>query len=229
MTLSATYMGGHANSTTATLAITIAATGGAGRLILIVNTENNTSTAATVSSVTGIGTWASRARSAHTGSPGQATEEWYLDVGSSSSGTITVNMSGTIDDAVIQVVFISSSTGAVISFDTNASLPAKFVDTAGVGTASVSTDSGAPYLLLITGNPNNVAPSGPTPVSTLLGQLNNTGGTHSQISTVVGGSPGTLSSTSAGWGTVSSGVTTLIVDALTEPAVPGSMFAVMGP
>lgn len=228
MALSATSVGTDAtHSTTGTLTISVSATGGAGRVIIIVGTETNTSTPATVSSVAGLSaSWTKRAAVTFT-THGQSLEEWYADFGGTTSGTVTVTMSATIDDSVLLAVFVSSSTGAVISYDANGSLPGT-LGNAGGGTVEVSasTNSTAPFVLLISGS-LSAFPTSPTPISTLVNQAHNVGGVNSQYAQCYGASHAQLSSTTSGFGASTANSVTLIVDALTEPPAASSMFMVL--
>lgn len=219
MVLSATSVG-----TTASLTVTVSATGGAGRVLLFIHTESNGATSRTVSSISGLsGTWHNRAQILQGASRGQASELWYADFAATTSGNVTVTMSGAVDGAVILAIFISSSTSAAISFDTNASLPATATGApngATVERVTASTNSTAPLVLISTGVAANIHATAPTPVSTGLGSVGAVA-TNFEFADAWGGAPGQMAGTSCG-ATVNSSANgyCMIVDALTEPVAP---------
>lgn len=243
MTLSASGVGTASPAAQVTsFNVSISATGGAGRIVLVIGMESDSTTAVTVATITGLSAaWTKRTAKQQLSSTSNIPENcevWYADFAASTSGTVTVNTSAAgVDSGSCIAVFVSSSIGAAIAWDTNGSLPALLGGrTNAGGTASVSTTSTAPYVLVIYASSHSPLSSGPTPVSTSLGSVSNNVTNLAQYSIVEGGTPGQLSSTSAGFGTVD-GTTTnqsawvVIVDALTEVASGNtdSMFAVMGP
>lgn len=236
MTISAVSVGTSAQSTVSTLTVAVSATGGAGRVVLAICTENHGTTPSTVSSVSGLSaTWHSRSF-VTANQLGQASEEWYADFAATTSGTVTINMSAGIDDAAVLAIFVSSNVGTIIS-DPNGSVPATGANNTGTNfTTPISTTSTAPYVLVMAGQIHGAIPTSPTPgfiSGTAVSSVVNSGGIASQSAAAYGGqNAGALASTSVGLtGLFAASPWSVIVDAFSDQAASalGSMFAVMSP
>ena len=235
MALVAANVGTSAQSSTGTLTVSVSATGSAGRIILnISNESNNNGTFETVSSISGLSaTWHHRA-SITSNTKGQVTEEWYADFVATTSGTVTITLSGSTDDAVVMAVFFSSTVAGTIAYDTNGSFPATFAGTSpGGGSASVTSDAAGPYVILLSGSVGT-APGSPTPgqiSATPIAFANNGGGIGSENGNVMGGQfTRALAATSVGYTTSANPSWAVIVDSLNDGTVPVSsaMLSVLG-
>ena len=237
MALVATNVGTSAQSSTSTLTVVVSATGGAGRIVLNISTESNTNGAFTpVASISGLSaTWHSRA-SISLNAKGQLTEEWYADFVATTSGTVTINLSGgSTDDAVVMAVFFSSTVAGTIAYDTNVSFPATFAGSGIIGgSASVTSDAAGPFVILLSGSVGT-APGSPTPgqiSATPIAFANNGGGIGSENGNVMGGQfASALASTSVGYTTSTGPSWTVVVDSLNDGTTgtpPSGMFMALG-
>lgn len=229
MAMTATSLGGSNASGTNAISLTISG-GSAGRVVLVPAWETNAGGTLTITSVSGAsGTWTRRSRNA-VGVYDQVVEVWYADFASSPSGTVTVNLSGSFDDACLLAMLVTTNVAGPIAWDANGSLPA--TPAIGVGTAAVSTLATAPFVVLAGGKPDNVFWSSPVPsgVANVLTH-STSGGTQHQFTTLDAGTTAHLASTTAGY-TAGAGDNfgCVCIDALTDVPAPtnqGNMLAVL--
>ena len=230
MTLSVTSLGGAQFSGVSVMTLSVTGATG-GRIVLSPAWETNAGGTLTISSVAGLSaTWAQRSRNA-VGVYDQVTEVWYADLTTSFSVTITVTLSGNVDDGNLLAGLVVTDGANPIAWDTNGSLPA--TPAIGVGTASVSTDTAVPFVVLAGGKPDNVFWSSPTPAGiSNVGTENNAGGSQHEYSTLDAGTTAKLSSTTTGY-TAGAGDNfgSVCIDALSDgstPADTGNMVSVLG-
>ena len=237
MAVTAAVVGTNPQTHVSTLSVSVSATGGPGRIVLVICSEVGEdvfsgAVAANVTGISGLGaTWQQRAALTNDDDSdfyGERIEEWYADFTVSVSGTVTISLDHIVGCGYTTAIFFSSSVGAVLQFDPNGSLPAtSFV----FEVLPVSTDSHAPYVLIMSvGTAEGGAQPGssPTPVTTYLVNATQSDGTNTMSTQIVGGTYTKLTSTNTGFVTAAN-FFTLIDDAVIDslPA-QGNMLLVMG-
>jgi hypothetical protein len=215
-TPTAMFLGGSQLSTSTAIFLTVSPSQ-VGRVVLMVASESDINgTSRTVTGVTGLGvTWTRRSQNQFPAQEGQMIEVWYADIAGAVSGTITVTLNGTYDDATVMATLVSSATGSV-TWDDHSSLPATVQ---GVGTAVVSTHSALPLVMAFAGNRGPYTVGSPTPSwLALLGSVTNAGAVLYEYAEFYSGAPGvSLAGTTVGFGTGQPATGNLTIDALRSP------------
>lgn len=160
----------------------------------------------TITGISGGGlSWAKRTQYTLSTDAGSDLEVWWAKYNAPLSGvTITITLSGAIDNAALVAFGVSGATG----FDTNASLPAKNSATSSNGNVTGST-SGAAFLFSVWGSPAGGTAT-PGVESTLIQEAQNSGGSrfayeiveYINEATAVSNTQQTVSHASEAWGMV---------------------------